>query len=274
MSLELLKKYNIKPKKSLWQNFLIDERVLDDIVKETKINWKNILEIWPWLWALTEKLLLQKPRSLYLVELDQYMIEILNKRVEENELDIAWVDFKIINIDVLKYNVEFEKYNVIANIPYYITSPILYKFLYEVKIMPEKMLILMQKDVADKIMWERKKWKTSKSSVLSLFISKKCIVKEVSFAPASSFYPAPKVDSEVLLFETHNTYEKIDDKEFLEFIKTWFRSPRKKLINNLVEWWYEKEKVFKTFSWLWFVEDVRGEDLDIDQWILLLEKMK
>lgn len=271
MDLEFLKKYWIKAKKSLWQNFLVDDNILDIISTSLAVSWNNILEIWPGYWALTEKLLIQKPKSLHLVELDKDMIEVLNKRIENWELAIDEIDFQIFNEDVLKFKEKFTNYFVIANIPYYITSPILYKFLYEVENKPEKMLILMQKDVWDKILqWQNSfKWKR-KSSVLSLFISKKAAVKEMVKVPAISFIPAPKVESSVLLFEIHNDYWDIDDKKFLEFIKIWFQEPRKKLTNNLVKWGYEKEKVLLILKELWFTENVRGEELGLDDWIKLL----
>lgn len=278
MNLEFFKEYWIFAKKSLGQNFLIDDNVLNTIASSLNISWNNILEIWPWYWALTEKILLQHPKSLHLVELDKDMIEIINKRLEKWELKIDWIDFQIFNEDILKFKERFNNYLVIANIPYYITSPILYKFLYEIGNKPDNMLILMQKDVGDKILaWQStaldKKNNKQKSSVLSLFISKKAFVKEIIRVPAKSFIPAPKVESSVLLFELHNNYRDINDDKFIEFIKIWFKEPRKKLVNNLVKWWYEKEKILKIFNELWFREDVRWEDLSIDNWIKLLLKV-
>ncbi len=274
MNQEFFKKYSIKAKKSLWQNFLIDENILWIISSTFEIKWKNILEIWPWYGALTEKLLNQKPKSLHLVELDKDMIEVIQLRITNYELKVDDVDFQIFNEDVLRFKPISEQYCLIANIPYYITSPILYRFLYDVTNNPEKMLILMQKDVGDKIIeWQiEKKWKL-RSSVLSLFIAKKANVSEIIKVPASSFVPAPKVESAVLLFELHDKYREIDDKKFLEFIKIWFQEPRKKLLNNLTKWWYEKEKVLLILKELWYDENVRGEELWCDEWIGLYKKI-
>lgn len=297
MVFEILKKYWIKAKKSLGQNFLVDQNILETIAFTLDIAGKNILEIGPWYGALTEKLLSSEPKSLHLVELDKEMVEILWKRTENWELNIKWIDFQIFNKDILKYDIKFnnEKYYVIANIPYYITSPILQKFLYKIENKPEKMLILMQKDVGDKILdWQNKseknieqkqgKFPTSrewqiikksknKSSVLSLIVAKKAYVKEIIRVPAESFIPAPKVESSVLLFETHDNYKEIDDLKFLEFIKIWFAEPRKKLVNNLSKWWYEKIILLKSFNDLGFKEDIRWEDLSIDKWIELFKKI-
>jgi 16S rRNA (adenine1518-N6/adenine1519-N6)-dimethyltransferase len=288
IDLKLLKKYNIKAKKSLWQNFLVNNEIIKDIADIIEIKWKDIIEIWPWYWALTQELLKKKPKSLTLLELDNDMINVLNLRLKDWEFDVKWVDFKIENIDVLEYNNGWKlkakswketEYFVIANIPYYITSPILRHFLYGVENKPKKMLILMQKDVGDRIVnwklkaksWKENYKKFSKSSVLSLFVQKKCFVEEVLFVWKENFVPAPKVESSMLLFELHDLYNDIDDDFFLDFIKKWFREPRKKLLKNLVNAWYEKEKVLKVFEDLWIDENIRGEDLDVWEWSGLIK---
>ncbi|NDK08392.1 ribosomal RNA small subunit methyltransferase A [Candidatus Gracilibacteria bacterium] len=275
MNFEILKKYGIKAKKSLGQNFLIDENILDTIASTLDIAEKNVLEIGPGYGALTEKLLELKPKSLHLVELDKEMIEILEKRKENGELNVVSVDFQIFNKDVLKFEPKFEdeEYYVIANIPYYITSPILQKFLYKIENKPEKMLILMQKDVGDKILQGQNiKNKKNKSSVLSLFIAKKAYVNEIIKVSANCFVPAPKVESSALLFETHDNYRETDDLKFLEFIKVGFQEPRKKLVNNLSKGGYEKSNLLKIFDDLGFKEDIRGEDLSIDEWVEVYRK--
>jgi len=269
MSLELIKKYSISAKKSLGQNFLVDENILEQIGDISNIMWSSIVEVGAGYGALTEKLLDKNPKSLHLVELDTDMISILEQRVQNQDLHIWETDFQIHNIDVLQYTPNFQSYSVIANIPYYITSPILRHFLYDLENIPEKMIILMQKDVADKILG---KWK-NKSSVLSLFVEKKCRVEEKIFVPKESFIPKPKVESSVVLFEIHNDFQNIDDEKFLQLIKKWFSEPRKKLVNNLVKWGYKKELVLAFFEENNFSENVRWEDLNVKMWCQLLEKL-
>lgn len=284
MSFELIKKYKIDAKKSLWQNFLVDYEKVQNIADILDIKNENIIEVWPWYGALTDKILDKKPKSLTLVEIDKNMVWILEKRIENNELNISWINFEIINTDVLKYEPKFyshlgesdlyvEDYFVIANIPYYITSPILRHFLYEIENKPQKMVILMQKDVWDRILlWQDNSTKV-KSWVLSLFIAKKCIVKEMLFVPKECFRPIPKVESSVLLFELHNNYDEIPDDIFLEFIKKSFAEPRKKLVNNLVKAWYEKEKVLKSFAKLGFEEGIRWDSLLVDNFCNLIREL-
>ena len=269
MSLEIIKKYKIKAKKSLWQNFLINDEILKKISEVLEIENKNIIEVGPWYWALTERILEKRPKNLTLVELDREMIEILDKRKENG--DFQNIDKLFIkNIDVLKFFPDFEEYFVIANIPYYITSPILRHFLFDVENKPEKMLILMQKDVWDKIILWQDYTKKQKSSVLSLFVAKKAIAKEVIFVWKQNFSPSPKIESSVLLFERIDDFDYLEDGIFLEFIKKAFVEPRKKLINNLQKAWYEKSKILDIFSLKNIDENIRWEDLNIRQWCDLI----
>ena len=131
------------------------------------------------------------------------------------------------------------------------------------------MVILMQQDVWDKILW---KWK-NKSSVLSLFIDKKCKVRELMKVGKWNFIPAPKVESSVLIFDLHEDWNYINDDLFLEVIKKWFQEPRKKLLNNLVKWWYEKQYIVQIFHDLWIEENIRWEDLNIANWSELILKL-
>ena len=265
MSENFFKKYQIKAKKALWQNFLVDESKVQAIADFIDVKEQNIIEVWPGYGALTEKLVKKSPKSLTLVELDQDMVKIL----EDREL---W-DVTIVNEDILKYNPEHDDYSVIANIPYYITSPILRHFLYNLEYAPKKMLILMQKDVWDKIVLGQNE-KKIRSSVLSLFIAKKCYTKEVIEVPKECFEPSPKVESSVIYFEIHDTYKNTNDDDFMKLIKIWFSSVRKKLIKNLVMGGFAKEKVLEVFKELQIDENIRGEVLGVDMWCKLVEKLR
>jgi len=259
MSQDILQKYHIRAKKALGQNFLVDEYKVSAIARSISVSGENIIEVWPWYGALTEKLLEQNPWTLHLVELDKDMIEILEDR-------FSWSLFQLFQQNILDFIPEFSEYSVIANIPYYITSPILRHFLYDLENTPENMIILMQKDVGGKILW---KWK-NKSSVLSLMIEKKCRVSQEMFVWKENFVPAPKIESSVLKFEIHKDFDETNDEKFLEIIKIAFSSPRKKLIKNLITWGFEKQKIWDFFRENNFDENIRGEDLSVGEWCKLV----
>ncbi len=130
----------IKAKKSLGQNFLIDENALTDIANGINITDKHIIEVGPGYGALTDYIIEQSPTSLDLVELDKDMIVILETKYRAENMMIH-------NMDVLQFVPNYKQYSVIANIPYYITSPILFHFLYNLENRPDQMIIMMQKEV-------------------------------------------------------------------------------------------------------------------------------
>jgi len=270
---EILKKYNIVAKKSLWQNFLVNDSILDEIVNFTDLSWKNIIEVWPWYWALTEKILLKKPNKLELVELDKTMINILQDRVSNWDFgsNISWI-LNINNIDVLKYFPDFSPYLVVANIPYYITSPILTHFFYWVDNSPSEMIILMQRDVADKI----RKVKWNKNSVLSLWVDFACEeVREVVVVAASNFIPAPKVESSVLYFKLRSNIDKNLANKFLKIIKSGFAEKRKKLSSNLFKiWGFDKNLIEQIFKKLNLSDNIRAEELDLNKWLELIGELR
>lgn len=266
MTIQIIKKYWISAKKSLGQNFLVNDQIVEKIANILPTEWTNIIEVWPWYGALTEKLAKKSPKNLELVELDTDMITILEDRINSWELPKS---IKINNIDVLKFEPQYENYNIIANIPYYITSPILRHFLYDSESKPSNMVILMQKDVWDKILKKKK----NKNSVLSLFIEKKTDVSEEIFVAPWNFVPAPKVDSSVLLFKSHNKFKDVDDKKFLNLIHKAFAEPRKKVIKNLEKWGFNKDTLTNLFEELNINENARAEDINLEIWCNILKKL-
>ncbi len=265
---DIIKKYSIHAKKSLGQNFLMNEEILNQMAHIFDIEWHNIIEVWPWFWALTQKILLKKPKKLTLVELDTDMVKILKDRIDTWDFHTdTSTELSLLHQDVLKMQVLDNNYFVIANIPYYITSPILQKFLYQWVNPPEKMLILMQKEVGERII-------SKVSSVLSLFVQKKCTVYQEILVWRENFSPAPKVDSVVLSFHIHHMYDDMDDDVFLAFIKQAFSNPRKKMLNNLSQFWYPKEQMSDILSSMGFSQNTRAEELSVDDFIRLISFLK
>ncbi len=278
---EILKHYGIRAQKSLGQNFLVNDEILEAIADSIDITGQDILEIGPGYGALTEKILARKPRSLTLVELDKQMVYILNSRIHEREIVIPKeTTFRIIEGDVLQYvppltlspSEEREIYSVIANIPYYITSPILFRFLHELESKPNEMVILMQKEVGDKIC--RKKWYPH--SYLSLALEFSCeSIEEVCLVAKENFIPAPKIDSSVLYFQRRAEYNRINAKDFLRITSAWFSAPRKKVISNLASTLHiSKESLASDFQALGLLDTVRAEEINLITWNKIIEKIE
>lgn len=273
---EILRKYNIHPKKSLGQNFLMNDNILDKITWSINVSWKDVIEVWPWYWALTSKLLSKNPNSLTLVELDSSMKTILEDRLWSSwDITCNDVPVEIFNIDILKFTPNIEKYIVIANIPYYITSPILSHFFYDIHNKPSDMIILMQKDVADKIRLSA--WNSR--SVLSLQSEFACeSISHICDVWPGNFIPPPKVDSSVLHFKLRQWFTEEDAFVFRKMIKAWFSERRKKLISNLANHaWIQKDDIIKAFSEMNLSENIRAEELNLEKWnelIVILKKKK
>lgn len=262
--MNVVKEYAIRAKKAFGQNFLVDDAALSAIADAVEVTGKDVIEIGPGYGALTERLLSKNPRSLTLVELDPDMVAILEDRLLRGDLKVPeGTDFEILKLDVLKYEPKFSEYRVIANIPYYITSPILDRFLYELPVRPEAMVILMQKEVAERIVA-----KDGKESGLSLFCKNACsAIEHVAKVPAGCFRPAPKVDSAVLRFVTTDRQSPETDARFLKTVRAGFSSPRKKAVSNLATGLnVSKESVTALFRELGLREDERPERIPLETW--------
>jgi 16S rRNA (adenine1518-N6/adenine1519-N6)-dimethyltransferase len=219
----------IKPKKSLGQNFLIDNNILNKIIKLTEIYNNHIVEIGPGTGNLTKKITEQKPKSLILIEKDQRLNISLH-----NELSISG-SLKIFNEDILKFDLEKKiKKNsiIIGNLPYNISSQILIKLIKFRKWLPKykKLILMFQKEVADKIL---AKYNTSNYGRLSIITAARLkITNRFNISP-NSFYPVPKVKSTVLVFEPIvNKDFKVQNIENLEKITHIFFSRKRKMINK------------------------------------------
>ncbi len=232
---QLLRQFGFKPKKSLGQHFLIDEAVLERILSAAELSPGDIVvEIGPGLGILTEGLAKRGARVIA-VELDSKLVALLKKRLDPLS------NVKIIHADILKVKPQqvlqdnlsaselSRGYKVIANIPYYITSPVLSHFL-EAQHKPLKMVVMVQKEVGEAI--AAVPGKMSLLSVRTQFYSQPTIV---SYVPAASFYPPPKVDSVILRLDIYSQppIEVSDVAGFFDIVIHGFSSPRKQLRNSL-----------------------------------------
>ncbi len=217
----------IKAKKSLGQNFLIDLKIINQITKLIDIKDKSILEIGPGTGNLTSAILDKKPKKLIVIEKDEKLTEILKKKFEK-KLDI-------INDDVLNVKEDLltnEKLTVFGNLPYNISTELLRKWIVSIsKNEPwfDYLILMFQKEVADRIISPHNSKNYGRLTILS---SWKLKVKKICDVKASSFFPKPKIDSSVLLFEPRNKYFKIKNLENLEKITRVFFMHRRKMIKK------------------------------------------
>lgn len=262
----LMKKYNITASKALGQNFLVDEEVIKNTVCGAEIC-KNdlVIEIGPGLGTLTEELA-KSAKKVICVELDKRMIEILKDRF------FLFDNVEIINEDVLKLDLDelIEKNaetsaKIVANLPYYITTPIIMKLL-ETRAKFESITVMVQKEVADRLC---AKTGTREAGAITYAVEYYADAKKLFIVQNSSFIPMPSVESEVIKLEVRqDKFKEVKNEELLfKIIKLAFMQRRKTLLNALSGLDVEKENIRKILLELGIDEKVRGEALSLEEFI-------
>ena len=216
----------IKAKKSLGQNFLIDREVLEKIVSITDIANKEVLEIGPGSGNLTTYILKQKPKKLYVVEKDDDLAILLKEKFD--------TEIEIINDDILKVsesNISEQKLSVFGNLPYNISTEILSKWILNIgsNFWFESLVLMFQKEVADRIISE---FNNSNYGRLSILSSWKLNVKKILDIKPYSFSPRPKIDSSLLLFTPKENFFELKNPKNLEKITRIFFSQRRKMLKK------------------------------------------
>lgn len=254
-----------KAKKSFGQNFLKSELALRTMCEAGEVSREDIiLEIGPGKGALTEKLL-EKAGRVIAVEKDRDLILILEEKFKM-EIDkglLVLTQGDILDFDTKKYSFKNNGYKIIANIPYNITGAIFKKFLSE-EIQPSKMVILVQKEVAMRIVANDKK-----ESILSLSVKAYGEPKYIMKVGKKFFNPSPKVDSAIVAINNINRanfVSKKEEEQFFSLIKSGFAHKRKVLIKNL-ESILSTNLIERVFLDLGIDQKVRAEDLSIVIWI-------
>ena len=217
---------NIKSKKSLGQNFLIDREVLDIIVSACDVTNKEILEIGPGTGNLTSYILKKKPNKIYVVEKDDELALLLKDKFE-NEIEV--INNDILNIEENK--ISEQKLTVFGNLPYNVSTEILSKWIINIgkKFWFESLVLMFQKEVADRIIAESN---SSKYGRLSILTNWKLNVKKIIDIKPQSFSPRPKIDSSLLLFTPKKNFFELKDAKNLEMITRVFFSQRRKMLKK------------------------------------------
>lgn len=235
---KLLRRFDLRAKKGLGQHFLIDDEVLEAILAAAALTPSDtVIEVGPGLGLMTAELA-RRAGWVIAIELDNRLADILKKTL---------VDFDniiILNEDVLgttpgallqerapSFPPALRPYKVVANLPYYITSPVLRHFL-EASVKPEIMVVMVQREVAEAIVAE-----AGKRSVLSISVQFYGKPGIVSYVPGSAFYPAPEVDSAIVRIDVYPQPPiKVDNVEgFFRLVKVGFTAARKQVANSLAQ---------------------------------------
>ena len=264
----LMNKYNIKANKNLGQNFLIDENVINTSIEKSNINEEDlVIEIGPGLGTLT-KFLLEKAGRVICVELDKRMINILEERF------FLYKNFEVINNDILKVDLNKiidenkQKYNlknakIVANLPYYITTPIIMKLL-ENKINIESITVMIQKEVAERLS-EIPGGKNTGAITYTVYYYGE--TEKLLEVPKTAFIPEPSVTSEVIKINIRKEppVKVEDEKSFFNLIKIAFLQRRKTLLNSLTNNGISnKEELTSILKSLDIDERIRSEKLTIE----------
>ena len=215
-----------KAKKSLGQNFLVDQKILEKIINVTQIKEKNILEIGPGTGSLTSHILKKKPKKFIVVEKDKNLAEKLERNFEK---EVTVINKDILEID--ETSLINEKFTVFGNLPYNISTEILSKWIVNLKdsFWFDHLVLMFQKEVADRI---TSKFNTSTYGRLSILANWKLKVVKICDIKPASFSPKPKVDSSLLLFSPKNNTFKIEDPKNLEKVTRVFFSHRRKMLKK------------------------------------------
>ena len=272
----LMKKYGITANKNLGQNFLIDESVIMDACDSANINKEDlVIEIGPGLGTLT-KYILERAGKVICVELDDRMIDILKERF------FLYENFEIINEDILKVdlhklikeekNEKIKNVKIVANLPYYITTPIIMKLLEE-RLDLQSITVMVQKEVAERLIAVPGEKFTGAITYSVYYYADS---ENVRIVDKSSFIPEPSVESEVINLKIReNPPVNVNNEElFFKLIKIAFMQRRKTLVNSLSNSGYiEKNKIIEILKQLNINENIRAEKLSIQDFANIANKI-
>ena len=258
----ILKKYGLRANKKLGQNFLINEEIINQIIEKADVN-KNdtIIEIGPGLGSLTAKLL-ENANKVIAIELDSNMSNILKERF------CLYDNFELIENDVLKVNLneiieKYESVKVVANLPYYITTPIIMKLLEE-RLKLKSITVMVQKEVGERFCAVPNSKEYGAITISINYYTKPEIIIDV---PKENFEPMPEVDSCVIKLDVRKVppVELKNEKDFFNLIKAGFSQRRKTINNSLASMGISKEKIKNVLEKLGIDSKLRAENLTMEQ---------
>ena len=267
-----LNENNLSAKKKFGQNFLTDQNILTQIVNAAELDKETaVIEIGPGLGSLTERLC-EAAGFVLCYEIDKDLIELLKKNLSN------YNNYEVVNADILDVNINldieeklknYKKIYVVANLPYYITTPIILGLLTKTKLIT-RYVMMMQLEVADRICG---KPKTKDYNALSIAVEYRAKAIKVCKVPRTVFIPSPNVDSAVVKLDLYKEkkYDVKNEEFFFDFVRLCFTQRRKTLVNNLSSK-YNKTDILEILNNLGISLTVRSEELDINDFISLALK--
>ncbi len=258
----VLDEHDMHAKKKFGQNFLIDANVVDKIAKNACDKELLTIEIGPGIGSLSE-MLMKYSRAVVCYEIDEDMFSILKEEFND-DIELYLEDFLKVDLDNVSYR--NEKINVCSNLPYYVTTPILFK-LFESDLMINKITVMVQKEVADRFKAEKG---SEDYNALSVIVQYLFDVKLEMNVSKSVFYPMPKVDSAVISFTPKVDRNREFEKVFFELVKNSFKQRRKTLHNNLKEFLSEEE-ISNLFNKLALKDKIRAQELSLADFLAIYE---
>lgn len=266
----LLRQYKLTPNKTLGQNFLLDDFVLQDIVEAAGIRpGEAVLEIGPGIATLT-KFLLEQADLVLAVEKDQKFLPLL-RALKKDHKNLRYEIADILSFNFATALADYKHYRVVANIPYYITGKIIQLFL-QAPHQPQSITLLVQKEVAQNIIAE-----PGQLNLLAISVQLYGEPKLIQTVPARAFYPAPKVDSAIVHIDLSRgpRYHVTDKRKLFRLLRATFTGKRKQIHNTLTNNLHlPKEQVMAILRDLHIEPQVRPQQLTIEQWLQLAAALK
>ena len=271
-TIEILNRYGLFAKKKFGQNFLIDSNIVKKIVTTANIDKETgVIEIGPGIGGMTEVLAMNAGKVLC-YEIDEDMVKILSDVITNDNVKVINKDFlKVDILEDLTYFKDMEKIVVVSNLPYYITTPIIFKLLDHSDII-SAMYFMVQKEVCTRLTAEED---NKDYGSLSVLIKLNGAAKQEFIVTRNCFYPAPNVDSAIVSIKVNQNDSSLkNDPNFLKFVQNIFEQKRKTLYNNVSnKYGVTKEKFNECVNELGLSESVRAEKLSLDKIIKIYEML-
>lgn len=266
---EIQEKYNVFTKKTYGQNFIIEPKVVEKIAQAAiESPDELVFEIGPGIGALTQ-CLCERSNHVVAFEIDDRLPMVLENEIGFDHLEVILQDFMKVDVDqqIQKYRKENQKVVFASNLPYYITTPILFK-LFEAKEKIERITVMMQKEVGERFLAKENEKEYNALSVITQY---RCDVKKVMDVSRHVFWPKPNVDSMVVQFSFHHKYHLENEDVFFKMVKSCFTQRRKTIYNNFQDFVKDKELAKNLLIQANIEPSTRAQQCTLEDFIRLYE---